>query len=187
MERLGFGRLQAKISIPLLIVLFLGGCATGEIFRDREEVYGKNPPSITGSFASKTIRPGETWKVYLRAVDPDGDFDSIVAEIHQPGQGTYPASYTRIGAGKGKELSGFVYLNTMTPSGFTWQEYVTLDLTLRIRDKAGHLSQPVVFPLSFSGRYTQEEPPGNAFSETNLGPIMITLRHYATDGPGGFE
>ena len=175
-----------KVIAAFLLLFFAGSCASWEIFRDPEKEYGKEPPSFVKSFASPTIRPGETWKVYLQGIDPNGDMQSIVAEIHQPGQGTYPVSYTRLKPENAREFSGYVYLNTMTPSGFTWQEFLTLSLTVQIRDKAGHFSAPLTFPLAFSGRFTQEEPPAGVFPEKSLGPVMITLRHYSND-EGGFD
>ncbi len=171
----------------LVGALLAFSCTSLQIFRDREEVYGKNPPELTQSFASDKIRPGDTWKVYLQANDPDGDLDSIVAEIDQPGQGNYPVSYTRLRGKNRRDVSGFVYLNTMTPSGFTWQENLNLTVTIWIKDKAGHLSRPSVFLLSFNSRFTQEKPPQSLFEERSLGPIMITLRHYADDNSGDME
>ncbi|HSR12154.1 MAG TPA: hypothetical protein VLS90_11990 [Thermodesulfobacteriota bacterium] len=165
----------------LAAMLFCSGCASS-LFRDREAVYGKNPPKIIRSFASDKIRPGDTWKVYLVANDPDDDLDVIVSEIHQPGQGTYPVSYTQLKGEDRKDLSGFVYLNTMTPRGHTWEENKNLTLTIHIRDKGGHQSLPLSFPLSFNSRYVQEPPPPGLFEGRNLGPIMIILRDYSPRG-----
>ncbi len=176
-----------KILMGLTAAVLVFSCTSWQIFRDREEVYGKNPPAVAHSFASDKIRPGDTWKVYLEASDPDGDMDSIVTEIDQPGQGAYPASYTRITGENRKDLSGFVYLNTMSSGNYTWQENLNLSVTILIKDKAGHLSPPLVLPLSFNGRFSQEKPPQNLFQETNLGPILITLRHYADGNSGDMD
>ncbi len=166
----------------LLAAFFSSSCTSFQISRGTEINGGKNPPSIIRSFASDKIRPGDTWKVYIQASDPDGDWDVIISEIYQPGQGIYPVSYTKIRGENQKDLSGFVYLNTMTPRGHTWEENKNLLLTLYLRDKAGHLSRPLSFPLSFNGRYTQAAPPPAMFPERNLGPIMILLRDYSPKG-----
>jgi hypothetical protein len=98
----------------------------------------------------------------------------IVCAIQQPGAGVYSASYTRIKEENRKELSGYVYLNTINPGRLL--NFVNLTLTVQVQDKAGHFSQPAVYPLSLHARFTQEAPPPGVFKEEDLGPIMITLR-----------
>jgi hypothetical protein len=166
-----------------LIVLFAGvlGCTGLEPIETREAVYGKASPLIHKSYAAARIREGDTWKVYLNASDPDGDMKYIVCTVDQPGVGVYPASFTRIGEGQRKELSGFLYLNT---AGFEDLTFLTLVLTVQIQDMAGHFSPPAAFPLQLTGSDRQEPPSGGEFEETNLGPIMIRLRSIHNDmGP----
>ena len=168
-----------KKILALLILPFLAlGCAALEPIEVREQTYGKGVPVITQSFASKQMRPGDTWKVYLNATDPDGDMKNIFCSIEQPGIGTYPGSFTKIKEANRKELSGYIYLNTVGIQGLNW---VNITLTVQVQDKAGHFSQPVVFPLSFNSRSKQESPPPGIFQEKELGPIMILLRTI-TDG-----
>jgi hypothetical protein len=156
------------------VLLFLAvGCAAMEPIEVREGMYGKAIPVISQSFASKEMRPGDTWKVYLQASDPDGDMKNIYATIEQPGMATYPASITKIKEGNGKELDGYIYLNTVGIQGLN---FVNLTLSVQIGDKAGHFSQPVVFPLSFNFRSKQQTPSPGTFQEKDLGPIMIKLR-----------
>jgi hypothetical protein len=168
-----------KKIISVVALLFLTmGCAALAPLEVKEEKYGKAVPVITQSFASKQLRPGDTWKVYLKASDPDGDMKNIYATIEQPGMATYPISITRIKEGGGKDLSGYVYLNTVGVQGMN---FVTITLTVEIQDKAGHFSQPAVFPLSFHGGSKQQIPSPGTFQEKDLGPIMINLR-TASDG-----
>ncbi len=163
-----------KKIIAVVALFFLTvGCAALGGMEVREEKYGKSIPVITQSFASPKLRPGDTWKVYLKASDPDGDMKNIYATIEQPGMGTYPISITRIKEGGGKDLSGYVYLNTVGVQGLN---FVSLTLTVQIQDKAGHFSQPAVFPLSLSFSSQQQTPSPGIFPEKDLGPIMITLR-----------
>jgi len=169
----------------LVTLLLTAGCATMMSFEEKEKIYGKEAPVITETYASKQINPGDTWKVYLKASDPDGDMQSIVATVDLVGSGTHPVSYTRIKDGNRKELSGFVSLNTWNPSGEAWLNNLTLTLTVQIKDRAGHLSKAVTFPLEFNGRYIQEPPPPGVFPEQNLGPIMITLRSFHDDQGSG--
>ncbi len=166
------------------LIFFLAGCAATMGVGGLEAKHGKSSPVIAQSFAARELRLGDTWKVYLKAFDPDGDMNYVVATIDQPGRGAggYPVSYLRIKNG-GKELSGYVYLNTNS----TVQrglEYTNITLSVSIRDKAGHDSNTVAFPLHFHRLARQEAPPAGVFAEQALGPIMIELRPLG-DGGGG--
>ena len=100
-----------------VVLLLTVGCATMMSFEEREKLYGKEAPVITETYASKQMNPGDTWKVYLKASDPDGDMESIVATVQMVGSGTHPVSFTRIRDGNRRELSGYVFLSTSNPSG----------------------------------------------------------------------
>ena len=130
----------------------------------------KGIPVITGSFASREIQPGDPWKVYLQASDPDGDMKAIYCVLDQAGTGPYPVSITRIPEDQRRELSGFLFLNTGGVAGFASGN---LSLKLQIRDMAGNYSEPVSFSLSFNPRAQQEEPSPGLFQDKELGPIMI--------------
>ena len=132
-------------------------------------------PMIVQSFASKDVRAGDVWKVYLKASDPEGKMRYIFATITQPGVGVYPVSITRIKGENQKELSGYIYLNTghAVPTNFF---NLTLSLAVNIQGKGGVFSQPVFFFLSFTFQPSQEAPLDGVFREQNLGPIMIDLR-----------
>lgn len=166
-----------------VIMLSAMGCAMMMDMQAREKAFGKAAPVITASFASPELSPGDDWKIYLKASDPDGDMDSIVAGVDQTGLGSYPLSFTKLKGGNGKELSGYVFLNTSGPYGDSWLYSYSLTITVQIMDKARHYSQPVVFPVSFDLRYTQQAPPPGTFEENNLGPILVDLRPI--DGGAG--
>lgn len=168
-----------KMGIMTSLFLIITGCAALDPVEVREQKYGKSVPVISESFASKQIKPGDTWKVYLKATDPDGDMKNIVCIIDQAGKGVYPVSYTRIREENGKELSGYIYLYT---AGIQGLNYVPLTLTVQIEDKAGHFSQPVSFPLFLNNKAIQEKPPAGVFQEKDLGPILIYLRPLGEDG-----
>jgi hypothetical protein len=171
------GLTNSKNFLAGLVLFFLAagiaGCATLEPIEVREEKYGKAVPVIRQSFASKQIQPGDTWKIYFNAYHPDGEMKNIVCTIDQPGMVTYPPSFTRIKEENRKELSGYIYLNTMSQDDLT---FVNISLTVQIQDNTGHYSQPTVFPLSFHSTFQQEPPPAGIFKNKDLGPIMITLR-----------
>ncbi len=159
-------------TVGALFVLLLG-CASMAPMEVKEEKYGKSIPVITQSFASPEIRPLDTWKVYLKASDADGDMKSLYASIFQPGMGPYPLSITKLKEADSKELNGYFYLNTGDDPGMNFRNLI---LTVNIQDKAGHFSAPAVFPLAFNARSVQQTPPPGVFREKDLGPIMVTLR-----------
>ncbi len=159
-------------TVGALFVLLLG-CASMAPMEVKEEKYGKSIPVITQSFASPEIRPLDTWKVYLKASDADGDMKSLYASIFQPGMGPYPLSITKLKEADSKELNGYFYLNTGDDPGMNFRNLI---LTVNIQDKAGHFSAPAVFPLAFNEGSVQQTPPPGVFQEKDLGPIMVNLR-----------
>jgi hypothetical protein len=171
-----------KKILAVFVILFLAmGFSTLMAAEVREGVDVKAVPVITQSFASKEVRGGDTWKVYLNVSDPDGGFKNIFAVVDQLGVGEYPVSIIRIQGQNHKELSGYIYLNTWTP--YATLEFVPLKLTVQIQDRAGHFSPPVVFPLFIQSRATQEAPPQGVFKEEDLGPVMVEL-HGILGGAG---
>ena len=175
--------MNKKLLVGLaLIVLSAMGCATMMDMQVREEKYGKAAPVITASFASQQLSPGDNWKIYLKASDPDGDMQYVVAVVEQRGLGAYPISYTKLKEGNQKELSGYVFLNTSGPFGDSWLYSYSLTIIVQIRDKAGHNSQPATFQVAFDSRYTQQSPPSGTYEENNLGPVLVILRPI--DGGG---
>ena len=104
-----------------MALLLLVGCATPGGLEEREKIYGKAAPVITQSFASKEMRLGEKWKVYLNASDPDGDMKTIISAIDQKGEGTLTPSFTTIKEDQQRRnLSGYIYLNTAGLHGLAY-------------------------------------------------------------------
>jgi len=135
----------------------------------------KEVPVIGQSFASKEMRPGDVWKVYLKASDPGGKMRYIFATVFQPGVGFFPPSIIRIQGENRKELSGYIYLNT-APATSSQLFNHTMTLTVNIQGEGGVFSQPAVFNLYFHPRPKGEAPAEGAFKEQDLGPIMTTLK-----------
>jgi hypothetical protein len=159
------------------VALFLG---TWTVLGLSSSAHSSIVPTITQSFASKEIRPGDTWKIYLKASDPSGKMKYIYAEIEQPGGMAYHISMTRIKPENRKELSGYIYLNTVTAEKS--MEFTTLKLVVYVGDGTGNFSEPAIFPLELSLRATQSSPPAGVFKENDLGPVMIELRPPGGDG-----
>ena len=169
-----------KFLVGVALLGFMAASCAG-LMMTGEEKYGKSVPVITEVFASKQLKPAETWKVYLKASDLDGDMRYITAVVYQPAGGDYPISRTKIRRENGKELDGYIYLNTWRAGGFEFENFFTYWLTVQIQDKAGHHSEPVQFSVTFNTRAVQELPPPGVFKEQNLGPILVILHP-----PGGF-
>ena len=161
----------ASVMMAFVLTLYPG------ITEAAEKAEGKAAPTITASFATSEIIPGATWKIYLKASDPNGDMRYIVATVKQAGVGVYPVSFTRIRPENRKELSGYVYLNTFSGSNYSSLLYYGLTLTIWVRDQGGNFSNPVEVPMTFGARVeAQQAPPGGAYKEQDLGPIMISLQ-----------
>jgi len=165
--------MRKKFALIGMILAGIVGCAHTGGIGEKEKIYGQNTPVIEQSFASDQLRPGEPWKIYIRASDPDGDMETIIAAVEQAGIGSYPVSITKIKGEIGKELSGYVFLNT---GGYDFLDNQELSISIQIRDKAGHISKSVTHSVALSSRQTQKSPSGGVFKETELGPIMVTLR-----------
>jgi hypothetical protein len=134
-------------------------------------------PSIIYAFASKQIRPGDIWKVYLKASHPNGGMKYIFSIIE--GAGSH-LSIISIKEENREYFSGYIYLNTFGISNSPG--FITLTLTTWIKDAAGHLSQPMVFPLELHNNINPEKPPKGLFEEQELGPIMIQLQSMTHTG-----
>jgi len=131
---------------------------------------GENAPVIITAFASTELRQGETWKVFLQAQDPDGDMNRIVCTLEQPGVGVQPASFIKIREDRRRNLSGYIFLNTGSVSGF---QFTSCRLTVQIQDKKGNPSNSVSFPLTLNPRAVQQSPPPGVFRDEDLGPVQI--------------
>jgi len=134
-------------------------------------------PALINSFASKQIRPGDIWKVYLKASDPNGGMKYIFSIIE--GTGSH-LSVIRIKEENREQFSGYIYLKTFGMNNSP--NFLSLTLTIWIKDAAGHLSQPVIFPLELHDNIIPEEPPLGLFEEQDLGPIMVQLQSPTDTG-----
>jgi len=162
------------------VALFLvTGCSVFESLEVKELKYGKAPPVIEQSFASKAMKKGDTWRIYLKASDPDGDMKTIVAYLGGGAMGgTTAVSHTRIKENDRQEISGYLYWYP-GPDSYAVPEMV---MTIQIQDMAGHFSNPVSLPLRMQLSGSQELPHEGAFQEKDLGPVMITLQPKGGNG-----
>jgi len=140
------------------------GCATLESPKGAEKT-----PVITQSFASREIRIGDTWKIYLNASDPTGEIKEISSIVEQAGQ-NHPERITKVSKENTKEFSGYLYLSTASLANAL--DGTSITLWVQIQDRSGNFSQPAIFPLTIKNEATQEAPPQGIFREQDLGPMV---------------
>ena len=172
-----------KNVLVILLLFFLAGCTACKGVKTTQG--GDEPPMILDSYAAESVRPGATWRVFLKAQDADGDMHSIITQLVQPGIGYYPPDFTYI---KGAEREGFAgYLILTTPPDY-WllQEYV--EATITIQDCEGNKSEPVNFTLRFDNKsgYGPQEVPEKwqMAAKRKLGTIMVEIRSIVQDNQG---
>jgi hypothetical protein len=155
-----------------LLSSWVMGCASLGLF-ETENLPPDVVPVITQAFASKEIRTGDTWKIYLKASYPEGKMKYIVSWVDQPGGEPSPPSMTRIKDDNQKELSGFIYLNTAGAGNIMAFEQIVLNV--QIQADVDHMSRRIIFPLKFNTQGIQSKPAEGLYKEQDLGPIMVRL------------
>ena len=133
-----------KVSIFIPLLLLLAGCTTCKGVKAPSG--GGAAPVILDFYDTAPIRPGTSWRVFLKAEDSDSDIHYIAAQLWQPGVGYYPSSFNYI---KGAEREGFEgYIFLRTPADRTLLRD-TFYLRVLLRDCEGNSSEPVRFTLRF--------------------------------------
>ncbi len=120
---------------------------------------GKNihPPVITHAYATDKGRPGTIWKIYLEAEDAGGDMNYVFVVVDQPGTGRYPTDGVRLDPQHRSHLKAFLQWNTAS-GGAALAEGTPITVRISIGDKAGNVSNEIVFPFTFvSGISDQED------------------------------
>ena len=134
----------------VLIILTLGslqlGYSTLQAYGAKNKEDSAHAPVILDYYAAEVIRPGATWKIYLRAKDNEGDMKYIAAILWQAGVGYYPTQLTYLRKGNKREFEGYLFLRTQPDSDLVFDQ---IQLTLLIRDDRWNRSELVNIPLSF--------------------------------------
>ena len=162
-----------KILLGLLSVYLLVGC--GFTWKEGGPPVGKRgqPPRILDFHAEKVIRPGETWRVYLKLRDADCDMTYIVTQLWQAGAGSYPVSFTPIRDTACPELMGYIFLRTPPDRSLVWNQY---DANVFVRDRQGNQSNSIKLPLNFDWESSRKLPvQWQAGPVVSVGAISIDL------------
>jgi len=170
------------LMVGLLILLTtVTVCAAGCTWLAKPETMGSAPPIIEAHFASPNLYMDQTWKIYVKAHDPDGDMWEARFRIEQPGA-TYEnlLGDMKLPKSMWKEFNGYFYMHQAL-SGTKGGAF-DLMLTLEIVDSGGRTSGLVKFPLSI-GRKPPTAPP-EGFNEAALLPVPYQAKSDQTMGGG---
>jgi len=139
------------------------------------------PPIITHAFAVDKGHYGYIWKIYIEAMDPDGDMDKIAVVVNQAGYGSYPTDWIILNSQHREHFIGYLQWNTFSSKTSFLPEWTQITVKVSVFDKAGNESNEAVFPFTFeSGAKNQYQlaPPFDQQNIPRLGHIMIDL-YYA--------
>jgi hypothetical protein len=112
------------------------------------------PPEIISFQAERTVRPGETWRVYLKLRDVDCDMAFVITQLWQSGAASYPVSYTPIRQHGCPELVGYIFLRTPPERALVWNQY---EAKVFVRDRQGSHSNPIDLPLNFDWIFSKKQ------------------------------
>ena len=131
-------------------------------------------PIIFDSYASSSVRPGTSWRVYLRARDEGGQMKSIVAVLSGPGSSPQTA-ITWLKKKHSQKVAGYLYLRTPSDMSLLSRTYT---LQIFVRDSKENKSEAVEFPLSFDLKKKSAELPveWQDVADKRIGAIMIEIK-----------
>lgn len=138
------------LGLVLVAALLLLGCypAAHQVSRETGVAAGPHAPTIDGAFAVSSMWLGKNWEIFVAGSDPDGDMDYIWAEVSQLGGHMWDQHLLRLKGLHRTRFRGVISLPT--PSFQSRKIWETLRVTLRIRDRAGHYSDPVMLEVDLS-------------------------------------
>ncbi len=175
------------ISFLLALSLIVPYQGWGQLF----PYYGVQPkpeaegPVITHAFAVTKGYYGYVWKIYLEAKDPDGQMLAILSTVDEVGYGPYPTDWIYLSHKYQKEFKGYIQWNTFSSNTSYLPEWTQITLKVSVVDKAGRISNQVVFPFTFEitpGQYSYKVPaPFDQGNLPRLGYIMVDL-YYPGEG-----
>jgi len=170
--------MNKKIYVLLAFSILISGCASFTRC-EKTSTSGKGqPPVILDSYAPSQIRPGTTWRVYIRAKDPDGDMKQMIQILMRGESGPFKTTFAPLKAEYSAEMGGYFFLSTPSPAQADYNRLGFLGLTLRIVivDCQKNKSESVEFPLHFEYEAPTDVPPKwQDVADSSLGAIMFDL------------
>lgn len=165
--------MEKKVLFTLAVTFLIFGCAGSQPHGADVGKDKGHAPTIVDSYAPSVIRPGKTWRIYLRARDDDGDMKDIVTVFSKEGRTPFKTTVTRVEDTESKELAGHLFLRIPQNSYLLYRSFT---FTVMVRDSQGNKSDPVDFPLRFA--YGQNPGVPEKWQEAanrKLGAILIDL------------
>jgi len=170
--------MNKKIYVLLAFCILIWGCVSFTRCEKTSTSGNGQPPVILDSYAPSQIRPGATWRVYLRAKDPDGDMKETAQVLLEGGSGQFWTSVVPLRAEHRVEMGGYFFLRTPSPAQADYSRlgFVGLTLILAIRDCQENKSEYVEFPLHFTFEAAHDLPQEwKDVADSSLGAIMFDL------------
>ena len=153
--------------MPVLLALY--GCS----YVPKPPPLGSHAPVLEAWYASPRATWGETWKVYIKAHDTDGDLWEARFNIDQLGV-TYDSadSYLILSKEYWNRLDGFFFMRI--PHSRWGLGHVNLVMSIILVDRGGRKSKEIHVPLKVGPRSGEPRPSG--FVDQPIAPIRHVLR-----------
>ncbi|MFH1139736.1 MAG: hypothetical protein V1816_26975 [Pseudomonadota bacterium] len=134
-------------------VAVLGGCG----YFPKPDPIGDHPPVIDDYFASPEIQWGHTWRIYIKAHDPDGDMWEVDFQIDQPGKLHAPGTGLVILPKRlWAEIDGYFYFEILaSPFALGYQN---LTYYVQLIDRGERRSKKIKIPLHVGMKPALEAP-----------------------------
>jgi hypothetical protein len=146
---------MVKNILVILMAVFLSfGCGLRWKDEGPPPRNAKRPPAIISFQAERTIRPGDTWRVYLKLRDPDCDMAYVITQLYQSSAASYPVSFTPIREYGCPDLVGYIFLRTPPDRALIWNQY---EAKVFVRDRQGNHSKSIDLPLNFDWIPSKEQ------------------------------
>ena len=180
--------MNKKIYVLLALSILISGCASFTRCDKTSTSDKGQPPVILDSYAPSQIRPGATWRVYLRAKDPDGDMKQMIQVLVRGGSGPFKTTFAPLRAEYSAEMGGYFFFRTPSPAQADYDRLGFLGITLRIAllDCQKNKSEYVEFPLHFTFEAANALPSEwQDVADLSLGATMFDLGDMLNKSRGG--
>ena len=139
-------------------------------------------PVITSYYAVEKATFRSSIRFYLAAKDPDSDMVRIAVQVIQVGYGSYPTDWIFLGPEYKNRFSGYLQWNTAVFENLP--EWTQVTVKVSVYDRAGLVSNEVIFPMTFVSQAVPIPPAPSPFDQANaprLGYINVRLRNPTRD------
>ena len=133
-------------------------------------------PVITHAYATDRGPYGTNWKIYIEAEDAGGDMNYVYVAVDQTGQGRSSPERLILDPQHQSHLKAFV---EWSRAGAGLAEGTHITVRISIADRAGNVSNEVVFPFTFVSEASVQQDVPTPFSGINIPRVgYIGAPHY---------